>query len=298
MKYRYVSFVVAFAAVLFPARVLAVLGVGDIVFDPTSYSQLLQSYAQGQSQLDALGNIVGLNSQQADSLKSINMSIGVSRVSASPRDLTSGQVAALSQGLGVEAGGSVSNLYQRSGPFAGALDVFMGTSLDSFRSQNAAPWTAFSSWASRTAIGSLGTAVGLDTPEIEFTQAVARLAPAERQANQTQISRGLAALSADRFAKAGESRRLSIQAEANLSEQASERAAAAKNVNENGAAANELAASRARLQAIAAQHQNEANETLVIQGDSTNATLKELNDRRAREELEQRVAAQEDGNDH
>lgn len=286
---------VVLLAVVAPVRSFALFGVGDIVFDPTAYSQLLQTYAQGEAQLNALGSVVGLSQEQLGSLKNINTAIGVAKPGLNPKDLTAGQIAALSQGLGVDVSGALALVYKKDGPMAGALDVFMGTTLDSFRSERATPWTAFANFSSQSALSALGTAAGLNSAEIEFARTLARMSAGERRANSAAISRGLSALASARYAASGERRRLAIQAEADLSQQAATRAAQATNVNENAAAHNELLASQARLQTLAAQHENEASEALFQQGESMQASMTELDARRARDELAERLAARQDG---
>jgi hypothetical protein len=292
---RSITLVILLALAL-PGRVFAIFGIGDIVFDPSAYVQLIQAYEQGGMQLSTLGNIVGLNTQQLDTLKTINTAVGIVNGSIDPKQLTMGQLASLSQGLGVDASGAISQIYQSAGPFAGALDVFMGTSIDSFRSLQSAPWSAYANFSIDTSLGSIGVSVGMGDDEVQYTKTVGKMDAATRAQNRSQISSGLASLSSSRYSKDAERRRLAIQAEANLSHQAATRASSATTLNETAAAGNELAASRARLEAIAASNANQANESLVIQGDNTNALLQEMNDRRAREDAEKRLNQSQQGN--
>jgi len=62
--------------------------------------------------------------------------------------------------------------------------------------------------------------MGLNSNEVAFTEHIASMDPATRQHSQSQISTGLAKLALNRYAQANEQRRLAIQAQANMSQQA------------------------------------------------------------------------------
>ena len=260
------------------------------VFDATAYAQLLKTYDIGSSQLNQLGKIVGLNTQQLATMNGIRDAVGVATGSVDPRTLTARQLTALAQGLGLDMNGAINKMYQKSGPFAGALDVFMGTSIQSFRAKEGGPWEAFTRAAVNGSIEAIGLSLDMPSREIAFAQRVASMDAATRKANKDQISMGLAQLALDRFASAAENRRVTMQAEANIANEAAKRASAATTLNETASASAELAASQARMQAVAAQQANAANETLIIQGDRTNTVLNEMEARRKREEVERSLS--------
>jgi len=266
------------------------------VFDVAAFGQLIKSYQQGTQQLQQLGQIVRLNSQQLNTLNSLKTAVGVAQRTLPPNSITANQLTALAQGLGLDHNGNISKIYQASGPFAGSLDVFMGTSLQNFQSSQANPWSAFQNTAVNNSIQAIGMSVNTPNREIAFAQQVAGMDISTRQANQTQIGLGLAQLATQRYADAATDRRVAIQAEANIANDASKRAAKATTLNETAAASAELAASNARLQAVASQQQNAANETLVIQADRTNSALSDMEARRKREEIESRLSAESTGN--
>lgn len=259
-------------------------------FDAASLAQIVKLYVQGEKQLSALGGIVGLNESQRDSLRLIDTAIGVSRGTINPKNLSLSQLAHLTQGLGLDANGSISKIYQSSGPFAGALDVFMGTTLESFRAQQGGPLQAFATNSTNAAMNNLGLAAGLNDNEISLAKSVASMTPAQRSQNSLNINRSLAVMELERYAKGAEQRRLSVQAEANMAQAAAQRASEAKTLNESAAAGNEIAAASARLAALHTQQANEANELLKSQGELTNATLIEMQNRRAREDAELRLS--------
>ena len=282
-------YLLVIVTILLPCRSFALFGVGDIVFDPTAFVQLVQTYGNEVSQLEQLGSMVGLNTQQLGTLNAINSAVGVVSGNVSPNTITGNQLAALSQGLGIDANGALSTVFQNSGPFAGALDVFMGMNMDTFRNTQSAPWHALETWAVNQSLGELGASVGLNSNEVAFTEHIASMDPATRQHSQSQISTGLAKLALNRYAQANEQRRLAIQAQANMSQQAATRASNSTTLNETAAAGTQVAATGVQMHATAAQHQNEANEVLIQQGDATNDVLNDMDDMRAREAADSRM---------
>jgi len=257
--------------------------------DAASLLQLGQAYRQGTAQLTQLGSIVGLGQDQLATARTIETAIGVARGTINPQNLTLSQLAHLSQGLGVDASGALSKVFQQAGPFAGALDVFMGSTLQSFTDEQSGPLKAFSTNATTAALNSLGMAAGLNGDEISLMQNVARMTPDQRARNSRQISLALARMADERYIQGAEQRRLAIQAEANMAQAAAKRASEARTLNETAAAGGEIAAAQARLAALQAQQANEANELLRSQGAQTNDALTEMNDRRAREAAEARL---------
>ena len=181
-------YLLVIVTILLPCRSFALFGVGDIVFDPTAFVQLVQTYGNEVSQLEQLGSMVGLNTQQLGTLNAINSAVGVVSGNVSPNTITGNQLAALSQGLGIDANGALSTVFQNSGPFAGALDVFMGMNMDTFRNTQSAPWHALETWAVNQSLGELGASVGLNSNEVAFTEHIASMDPATRQHSQSQIS--------------------------------------------------------------------------------------------------------------
>ena len=279
-----------------PIRLLLALGIFPVAasavlptIDYAALSQLANSYQQGRAQLSALGSIVGLGQDQLTTMRAIDTAIGVARGTTNPQTLTFSQLSHLSQGLGVDASGAISQIYQASGPFAGALDVFMGTNLQTFSAEQSGPMKAFVTNATAASLNSLGVAAGLQGNEIALVQAVALMKPDQRSLNSVSIAKAMTSISLERYAKGAEQRRIAIQAEANLSQAAAKRASEATTLNETAAASAEIAATQARLAALQAQQANEANEQLRNQGEVTNTTLSELNDRRAREAAEARL---------
>lgn len=260
------------------------------VFDATAYMQLIKTFQQDSQQLSELGRIVGLNTQQLSTLNSIDTAIGVAKGSKDPRSITALQLTAIAQGLGIDANGAITKAYQKSGPFAGALDVFMGTSVQSFRSAEGNPWKAYALNSVNRSVEAIGMSVNMPGKEIAFATRVAMMDQATRHENREMISMGLAQMALDRFATSAENRRVTMQAEANIASEAAKRASNSTTLNETASAQAEIAASQTRLQALAAQQQNAANETLVIQGDHTNSMLQEMEARRQREAVERALA--------
>lgn len=258
------------------------------VFDAASFAQLITMYDQNTTMIGKLGGILGVNNQQLSTLNQMRTAIGsVQNISGrDPSSLTSRQLQALTNGFGLSDSGQVSRLYQSSGPFSGALDAFMGVSINDFRNNQGGPLSALSRSLVNASIASIGGQVGLTSPEIAFTQQVASMDENTRSRNKVGIATGLANLTVDRFYQAAEQRRLQMQAEANIAQQAATRAANSTSLNETAAANAEIAAANARLQAAAAVQTNEANETLIIQADRSNQVLESMDERRQRESLE------------
>lgn len=257
--------------------------------DLAAIAQLSAAVANGTSQLTSLGSIVGLGQEQLAMLQTMDKAIGIAKGAIDPKTMTLSQLAHLSQGLGVDASGAISKLYQTAGPFAGALDVFMGATPQSFASEQGGPIAAFAASATSSALNQLGMAAGLRGNEIALANRLALMSPDERSRNSGQISQALLQMGAERYDRGAEQRRLSIQAEANMAQAAAKRASEAKTLNETAAAASEIAAAQARLLALKAAQDNIAAEQQIAQASATTTKLMEINDRRLREEAEARL---------
>jgi hypothetical protein len=276
-------------------KAFALFGVGDIVFDPTAFGQLLQQYAQEGQQLNTLGNIFGINTAQLTSLSGIQASLGVSLGDGNSGALSLSSLSSVAQGLGIDPS-TINSLYQQTGPLAGSLDVFMGTSLNSFMGTQS-PIQNFSNWATNQSMGALGISVGLGDPSIQLATTVGNMPPDQQVANQSAIAGTIANLQSQSFNSGATSRRTAIQTESNIAAQAQQKSDKATTLNEQAAAGSAIAASNARLQALSATQQNQANETLIAQTSAQNTVLTDMQARRAREEAQAQLDARIDRND-
>lgn len=260
------------------------------VFDATSFAQLQMIYRTNSSELAKVGQILGVSQEQLNTLRKMNEAIGV--VASRGLDgISINQVRAMAQGFGFSDSGRLSQIYQAAGPFSGTLDVFMGMTLRDFESNQRNPLKALSRTAVNDSIRAIGAGVGLSGAEVSFAQRVAAMSEHDVHANRDVITRGLVNLALDRFNEKMTDRRAVIQAESNMAKQAADRAAKSESLNETAAASAEIAAAQVRLQAAAAQQMNDANETMIIQGEQTNETLEAMENRRSRQEVERMMRA-------
>ncbi|HVW22055.1 MAG TPA: hypothetical protein VHC86_12645 [Opitutaceae bacterium] len=104
-----------------PAR--AVLGVGDIVFDPENTAQTINVLRQAQQQFDRLGSLLGVSTRQLDQLLSLAAALGdPAEAAAFSRAATPAELQAAVRAVPGLAAADLSTLFNPQG----WLDAFLG----------------------------------------------------------------------------------------------------------------------------------------------------------------------------
>jgi hypothetical protein len=111
---------------LLPAKTYALFGVGDIVYDPSSVTQMIDLVKQAQQQYNRLGSLLGVSTQQLNQLVALATALGnPAEAAAFSRAATPDELALVVHGIpGLETA-QISQLFRSDG----TLDVFLGVSV-------------------------------------------------------------------------------------------------------------------------------------------------------------------------
>lgn len=262
------------------------------VHDAMNFQQLLRIYTSNRQILQETSRILGVSRDQLNQLEALNDATGAAQaISADPEGYGLSEIRDATRGMQrPERGPEVEKLYKGDGPFKGSLDMFMGFSVEDWRSFAARPAQYLSNWAVTETVNGLGEETGMDWDERKLLERVAQMSSDERAANREMIQRSAVALALRRSADGTEARRQALQTEANLTAKGQAAAAAATSVNERLAASNDLAAAQNRILINSANAQMQANELSALQANEQTELLRAANAAAAREAAARRMA--------
>jgi hypothetical protein len=189
MKSKAKYLLILFLAVSgFSPRAFALFGVGDIVFDPSNYAEIIQLYNEGRQQVDSLSGILGINTQQLTTMNGVLSSMGTAgNLTNFPTGISQNQLLSLVQGqLGVQ-GMDLSSIGKFLNP-TGVFDVFLGQPTSQWQQMVSSPLGYFGSTLRSDATTRIGGNIGQTPPEIAYTQWVGAMTPSEVSANSTGIT--------------------------------------------------------------------------------------------------------------
>ncbi len=274
------------AGFLFPLRAFAIFGIGDIVFDPANYAQIISVVNQLQNHGQILGQVLGVDTEQLNQLTTIRDVLGTAqRLQNFPRNPSPSDVLGLLrqtpgfENLGL---GDLSKLFNSSG----VLDVFMGQPASQWKETVSDPMAHFGNALYGDAVNRLGGDLGLTTAETQFVGWMARMDPGERTANRLNIAENAADLILNRWLQATEQRQ---KAKAELAARiGADNAAAgqAQSVNEQMAAQTRQLTTNNNILLNNANEVTKAHEVERVQAQSEIEVLKE---QLLRDELRRKV---------
>jgi hypothetical protein len=155
----------------------AIFGAGDLVYDPANVAQTINVVKAAQSQLDKLGSILGISTNQLDMLTNLVSYIGNSSNLRSVNHI-------LNQQELLDLFSSDPN-YKNSNLNAllnsnGILDAFLGMSMDQWILAIENPTDFYRKALINPAINRLGSTSGLSNPTITYTQWYATQTPDDK----------------------------------------------------------------------------------------------------------------------
>ena len=187
----------------------ALLGVGDIVFDPTATAQAINLLHQSQQEFDRLGSLLGVSTRQYDQLLNLATALGNAAESASYATTTSpAQLQAAVRALPGLPDADLGALFNASG----VLDAFMGVPPDRWTQAVENPNGYFQSILIDPAIARVGAATGLSQPAIAYAQWYAARSPEDQLNLGSRAAADLSAMLAAGWLGEARSRRVNLQA--------------------------------------------------------------------------------------
>jgi hypothetical protein len=227
------------AAAVWPSRAHALLGLGDVVYDPANTAQTINLLRQAQQEFDRIGSLLGVSTRQLDQLLALATALGNPAEAAQfARPLTAAQLQDLVRSLPGLAGADLSALLNPQG----MIDPFLGV-----------PPPAWAVGAGRAdaEVAAITSAPGTEragvatsaNPAAGYAAWYASLQP-EDQANQgRRAAVDLSNLSAGAWLQGGPQRRTNLQALAAADQQAGATAGQARTASDEQHAQAQLAAS-------------------------------------------------------
>jgi hypothetical protein len=278
------GFALALAIAGWPATVHALLGVGDIVYDPTATAEAINLLHQAQQQFDRLGSLLGVSTRQYDQLLSVATALGNAAEAApfsspaSPAQLQT-TVRAL-PGLATADLGALFNSN-------GILDAFMGVPPDRWTEAVENPNGYYRAILVDPAIARVGAAAGLTSPAVAYAQWYAARSPEDQLNLGARASADLAAMLASDWLGEARSRRTNLQALAAENQGAGTQAGRAQTLADQQQAQTRLSAGTNAILLESAVQNAEAGETTVRALHSQNQILQaEGEARRNAEEMQ------------
>ncbi len=260
-----------------PPAAHAILGVGDIVYDPTAAAQAINLLHQSQQEFDRLGSLLGVATRQYDQLLALASALGNARTSAvagvpaSPAQLQE----AIHALPGLQAA-DLGTLFNANG----ALDAFLGVSADRWAQAVEQPGGYYQSVLVDPAIARIGTAAGLDSTAIAYAQWYAARSPEDQRNLGARAAADLAAVLASDWLGGARNRRVNLQALALESQGAEAQAGRARTLADQQQAQARLGAGANAILLESAVQNAEAGETTVRALQAQNRILQEQGESR------------------
>jgi hypothetical protein len=267
-----------------PGSAHALLGVGDIVYDPTATAEAINLLHQAQQEFDRLGSLLGVSTRQYDQLLSLATALGNAAEAApfsspaSPAQLQT-TVRAL-PGLSTADLGALFNS-------SGILDAFMGVPPDRWTQAVENPNGYYRAILVDPAIARVGTAAGLPSPAIAYAQWYAARSPEDQLNLGAHASADLAAMLASDWLGEARNRRVNLQALAAENQGAGTQAGRAQTLADQQQAQTRLSTGTNAILLESAVQNAEAGETTVRALHAQNQILQaEGESRRNAEEMQ------------
>lgn len=251
------------AGLAWPAAAWALLGVGDIVFDPENTAQTINVLQQARQQFDRLGSLLGVSTRQFDQLVRLAAATGNGDEAApffSP--LTGNQSLDTLRSVPGLGGDNLDSLINANG----LLDAFMGMSLGQWAQAFESPTSFYRAILVNPAIARIGASAGLDSPAIAYAQWYAARSPEEQYNLGPRAAVDFSNLLADDWLQKGRLRRVNLEG-----------LAAGEHDTENMIGRTETMADAARIQARLAAGTNAVLlETAAQNADAGEASVRAL----------------------
>jgi hypothetical protein len=266
-----------------PQRSRALFGVGDIVFDPDNTAQTINVLHEAQQQLDRLGSLLGVSTQQFDQLVQLTTALGNAAETAPyrlaiPLDQLQ-QVVRSIPGLETADLGALLNPN-------GLLDAFMGVPLEQWAQAVETPGAYYRTILVNPALARLGASAGLAQPSVAYAQWYAARSPEDQNNLGTGASADLANLLAADWLGSARQRRINLDGLAAASRDAGNQAGQAQTLVDQQHAQTQLSADTNAILLESAVQNTNATEVSVRAAGAQNQILRDQDEmRRNAEEM-------------
>ena len=258
-----------------PVPSWAIFGVGDIVFDPSNTAETINVLRQAQEQLQRLGALLGVSTQQLDQLLELTTAIGnAARAIPYARALSPAQIQGIINSIPGLEGVDLKTLFNP----LGQLDVFMGVPLDRWIKIIEKPNEYFRTILVNEAIQRVGAAIELEDPEISYVQWYASRAVTDQYNLSVRAAVDLSNLLTDRWLERTKERRVNLQALSAANQEAQTKASQAETLIEQQHAQAHLGVNTNAILLETAAQTADANEAAVRAVHAQNQLLEAQNE--------------------
>ena len=263
----------ALLLVLFsPCPSRAILGVGDVVYDPANVAETINVLHQAQQEFDRLGSLLGVSTQQFDQLVQLAVAIGNASETASFRPFLSPQQteALVRANPGLE-NVNLDALFNANNQ----LDAFMGVPLGQWTQAVGNPQAFYRSILVQPAIARIGASAGLAPSVVSYLQWYAGRSPEDQYNLGSQASSDVSNLLNGDWLDGSEQRRLNLQGLSAANQDAQGKAAQAQTLTDQAHVQAQLNANTNAILIEAAAQSTAAQEALVRTAGSQNQILQD-----------------------
>ena len=266
-----------------PASVHALLGVGDIVYDPTATAEAINLLHQAQQEFDRLGSLLGVSTRQYDQLLALATALGNGAESAPfSASATPAQLQAAIRALPGLSAADLGSLFNPSG----ILDAFMGVTPDQWTRTVENPNGYYRTAMVDPALTRAGAAAGPASPALAYAQWYAARSPEDQRNLGARASADFAATLASDWLGEARNRRINLQALAAENQTAGTQAGRARTLADQQEAQARLGAETNAILLESAVQNAEAGETAVRALHAQNEILRDEGEgRRNAEEM-------------
>jgi hypothetical protein len=258
-----------------PSMARAIFGIGDIVFDPSNTAQTINVLHEAQQQLDRLGSLLGVSTQQFDQLVSLATAIGNAGESAPFRQaLSPQQLQDIVRSIPGLQDASLQALFAANGQ----LDAFMGVPLDQWAQAVENPGAYYRAILVNPAIARVGGSAGMTDPAIAYTQWYAARSPEDRYNMDARASVDFSNLLANDWLGNSRQRRINLQGLAAGGQDAQAKAGQAQTLADQQHAQAQISAATNSILLESAAQAADANESSVRAVAAQNRILQEQNE--------------------
>lgn len=243
-----------------PLTSRAIFGVGDVVFDPENTAQTINVLLQTEQEVQQLGTLLGVSTQQLTALLQLGSSIGnAAEATSYSQPLTPIQLQASIGSIPGLQGSSLNALFNTNGQ----LDVFMGVPLSAWTQSVQSPNDYYRTILVDPAIERVGGSVGMSTPEVAYTQWYAARTPEDQYNLRTTASVDLASLLTNGWLQTTQQRRVNLQALASANQDAQTKGAQSQTLTDQQHAQNQASTTTNSILLETAAQNAGANEAVI-----------------------------------
>jgi hypothetical protein len=272
MKPRYA---LVLACLAWPVAAHALLGVGDIVFDPTNTAQTINLLRQAQQEFDRLGSLLGVSTRQFDQLVALTAALGNGTEAAAYAAFPSpSQLQAAVRAVPGLADADLTALFNSNT----LLDAFLGVPLANWVQAVENPNASYRAILVNPALARVGGPTNAAAPTSAYAQWYAALAPEDRANRGTRSAADLSNLLTGDWLQNAKQRRVNLQALAAADQSARGLAARAQTLADQQHAQAQLSAGANAILLESAAQNTDAAEAGVRALHAQNQLLQDQDD--------------------